>query len=248
MRREGFAEHLSHFEVLADRELMAGFPTVVRLHIRGVEAVLATLEGTGKVPYDARFAKAVVKAALHLLTQAPGVSYGFAEHDEISVLLSTKQPRDAKNLLVTLVAEGSAKLSLLLSTVVTLAAKIYEFPNPQLALEYFRWRQEQVRQRALDQYCAYVLSKTKGLGDGKAIGAMAEADKLETLRRGEIHFEGLPDWQCRGTGVYVNRANGASGHDNSQGSAQVSPRLVVDPHLPSADGYTDFLKRFFPTI
>jgi tRNA(His) guanylyltransferase len=248
MRREGFAEHLEHFEVLADRELMAGFPTVARLRVRDLDVLLAqSANGSGVVagaPYDPNFGKMMIKTASHLLAAGTGAVYVFAEREEISVLVAPapdddEEGRDARELLVRLVSEASAKLSLLAGTPATFEARLYEFPNPQLALEYFRWRQDQARSRALDRYCAYALAHKSGQHSrdtDKVLEGMAEDEKVEILRNSDIDFENLPAWQRRGAGVYVRKPNGTPDGE---------PRLVVDPELPAAEAYTDYLKRFF---
>ena len=243
MRREGFAEHLEHFEVLADRELMAGFPTVARLQVRDLEPLLGALDYSFAQPYDARFGKMMVKTASHLLAAGTGAIYAFAEAGEISALiapaLEEDEPRDARELLIRLVAEASAKLSLLLGGVAAFDGRLYELPNPQLALEYFRWRQEQARLRALDRYCGFVLAKGAAPGEGTlgVLADMAEDEKVEILRNSEIDFDGLPIWQRRGAGIYVRHPNGTPEPE--------AARLVVDPDLPVGEAYTEYLKRFF---
>src|SRR5262249_50168871 len=128
MRREGFAEHLEHFEVLADRELMAGFPTVARLRVRDLEMLLSqAANGGGRVvgaPYDPGFGKMMIKTASHLLAARTGAVYAFAEREEISTLVAAShddddEGRDARELLVRLVSEASAKLSLLAGSIAT---------------------------------------------------------------------------------------------------------------------------------
>src|SRR5262245_26292219 len=89
MRREGFAERLDHFEVLADRELMAGFPAVARLRVRDFDRLLPAVGEAGLAePFDVGLGKAMVKTASHLLTSGTAAAYAFAERDEISVLLA----------------------------------------------------------------------------------------------------------------------------------------------------------------
>src|SRR5262249_40031000 len=159
---------LEHFEVLADRELMAGFPAVARLCASSIDTILADSSSGFVKPYDVRFGKMMVKTASHQLVADTGSVYAFAETDEISTLLApvgdegaapngVGDGADARELLVKLATSASAKLSLLLGRMATFNARLYEFPNPQLALEYFRWRQEQARLRALDRYCGYAL-------------------------------------------------------------------------------------------
>jgi tRNA(His) 5'-end guanylyltransferase len=245
MRREGFAEHLEHFEVLADRELMPGFPAVARLRVRDLDALVAALaNGAVQSPYDPGFAKMMIKTASHLLVAGTGAVYAFAEREEISALVAPTtddddDARDARELLVRLVSECSAKLSLLSGAVATVEGRLYEFPNPQLALEYFRWRQDQAQKRALDRYCAYVLAHKSGQQKAEALkvlDGMAEDEKVEILRNSDIDFDRVPSWQRRGAGVFVRKPNGTGGEE---------PRLVVDPELPCADAYTEYLKRFF---
>src|SRR5262249_20602454 len=154
------------------------------------------------VPCDVRLGKMMVKAASFLLVSGIGAPYAYAEREELSVLVSptgsmleseehaslsetlaVDELRDARELLIRLVSEASSKLSLLAGVPVRLDGRLYEFPNTQIALEYFRWRQEQARLGALDRYCAYVLQKTGGSENDplKVLEGMAEDEKIEIL-------------------------------------------------------------------
>jgi tRNA(His) 5'-end guanylyltransferase len=257
MRREGFAEHLEHFEVLADRELMAGFPAVARLQVRALDSILTDAKCGFAQPYDVRFGKMMVKTASHLL-EGTGSRFAFAETDEISTLLASEHGDDgrqkagegaeARELLVRMAAQASAKLSLLLGAMATFDARLYQFPNPQLALEYFRWRQEQARLRALDRYCGYALPQgaTAETADTrKVLEGMAEDEKVEILRNSAIDFEGLPKWQRLGAGLYMSEPETIAPPPAESRPNGSDHRLFIDADLPSGEAYTDYLRRFF---
>jgi tRNA(His) 5'-end guanylyltransferase len=246
MRREGFAGQLEHFEVLADRELMPGYASVAQLRPQASPGGASSQNGAAQAA-DVAFAKMMVKAASHLLAARVGAVYAFAEREQIAVVLAggpqEGRGRDAKDALLRLVAEASAKMSLLAGVVVPFEGRLYEFPSRELAVQYFRWRQDQSRASALDRLCVFLLTKEGGaLPEARTrVDGMPEADKVELLRKGEIAFDALPAWQRRGIGVYLRDGDAEPA---AAGAGPAGPRLIVDPHLPTADAYSDYVKRF----
>ncbi len=229
MRKPGMAEHLRQFEVLGDRRLGADTRPLCRLHVRDLDGILRNPSYDLTLPYDVRFGKMMVKAVSHVLAlDGLGAIYGFAEFGEAS-LVARPGECSGRELLCRIVAEASAKLSLLLGAVVAYDAQLYEFPNQQLILQYFRWRQHEAVSEALDRYCEYVLQQS-GTGPLEVPGRLAGLavdDKVELLRQHDIDYRELPLWQRRGTGVIV-RPDGT--------------RLVVDTNLPEEEAYAAYLR------
>src|SRR5262245_22935957 len=148
MRRPTLAEKLGPFEVFSDRDLKVGHPIVARLLGRRFDQLLEN--GHYDRPYDVRFGKAMVKT-LSYVAATLGASFGFCERTELS-LYAIANGGDARRLLSRIAGEASGKLSLLLGEVATFEARLYEFPSAELALEYFRWRQEEAYVLSIDRY------------------------------------------------------------------------------------------------
>jgi tRNA(His) 5'-end guanylyltransferase len=234
------AEHLAQFEVPADRVLAPETWPLCRLSGHDLEVLLASPRHEFQQPFDPRFGKMMVKAASHVLS-LPDIDglYGFAEHGEVSLLVrKCTRERSARELLTRVVAEASAKLSVLLGAVGTFDAVLYELPKPQLVLDYLRWRQHQAVAQALDGYATHVLVRSGAdpAGVPKILDGLGLDEKLEILRQNDIDYAELPLWQRRGTGITV-RANGNGG----DGAA----RLVVDTNLPEEEAYASYLRPLF---
>src|SRR5438128_2094169 len=138
MRRPTLVDQLGPFEVFAGRELQAGKPLVARLVGRRFDLLF---ESAGyERPYDPRFGKAMVKTLSYLVTTL-GCSFGFAERADLS-LYAVANGGDARRLLSRIAGEAAARLSLYIGQVATFEARLYEFPEPEFALDYFRWRQQ----------------------------------------------------------------------------------------------------------
>jgi tRNA(His) 5'-end guanylyltransferase len=236
MRRHGTAEHVDQFEVLGDRALAAGSWPLIRLCGYEFSAILNKPEHRFRQPFDPRFGKMMVKTASFVLTQ-PDLdgAYGYAEHGELSLLLRRAgHERSAHDLLCRVVGCASSKLSLLLGDVATFDAHLYEFPQPQLVLGYFRWRQHAAIGHTLDGHCAHSLVRSGAdpVGVPKLLAGMGLDEKIEILANNEIDYAELPIWQRRGTGIIV-RADGAPGD---------AARLLVDTNLPEEEAYATYLR------
>ncbi len=234
MASHGTAEHVAQYEVLGDDRVIApGSWPMVRLVGAGFDAIFGKPEHAFRRPFDPRFGKMMVKTASFALTR-PDLdgAYGYAEHGELSLLFRrSDQPRPAHDLLCRVVGVASAKLSLLLGDVACFDAHLYEFPQPQLVLGYFRWRQHAAIAHTLDGHCAYALSKSGG-DPAKLLAGMGLDEKIEILHNNDIDYTDLPVWQRRGTGIIV-RVDGTPGD---------AARLLVDTNLPEEEAYATYLR------
>ena len=228
MARDDMGEQIKPFEVFPAQELSEGKPIVARLIGRRFDEVL---DGTFEKPFDMRFAKMMVKTLSHLCATL-GASYGYAERTEVS-LYAVSHGGEARRLLSRIAGEASAKLSLLMGQVATFEARLYEFDSVEAATEYFRWRMDETQSLAIDRWCTHIL--TANGADPNAVAQILEGlgneEKIELLKQNSVEFERFPDWQRRGTGVYVADDKGGA-------------RLVVDLHLPDTDAYLGYLQRF----
>jgi tRNA(His) 5'-end guanylyltransferase len=232
MRNPTLADQLAPFEVFPDRELLVGRPIVARVVGRRFEQLLEA--GAYDRPYDARFAKAMVKTLTHLAATL-GASFGFAEFTELS-LYAIANGGDARRLLSRIAGEASAKLSLLLGEVATFEARLYEFPETRLAHEYFAWRQAEAHARAVDRYSLHVLQQSGADQNAvpRILDGLGADEKIELMRQNALDFSSVPSWQRRGACVRIrSEGNGAGG----------AARMVVDLNLPSDAEFTEYLSQ-----
>jgi tRNA(His) 5'-end guanylyltransferase len=231
MRNPTLVEQLGAFEVFPDRELLVGRPIIARLVGRRFERLLES--GAYDRPYDARFAKAMVKTLTHLAATL-GASFGFAEFTELS-LYAIANGGDARRLLSRIAGEASGKLSLLIGEVATFEARLYEFPEGRLAHEYFAWRQGEAHTRAIDRYSLHVLQQSGADQNAvpRILDGLGQDEKIELMRQNSLEFATVPAWQRRGACVRI-RPDG-----NNGGAA----RLLVDLNLPFDAEFTDYLSQ-----
>jgi tRNA(His) guanylyltransferase len=213
-----------------------GHPIVARLVGRRFDQVLEM--GPYEKPYDARFAKAMVKTLSYVATTL-GASFGYCERAELS-LYALANGGDARRLLSRIAGEASGKLSLLLGEVATFEARLYEFPSNEVAQEYFRWRQDEATIASIDRYCTHVLSQSGA--DATAVPRILDGlgpdEKVELLRQNALDFTTVPSWQRHGAVVRIQPLE--------NGHAQPSGRLIVDLNLPGEDAWTEYLRQALP--
>jgi tRNA(His) 5'-end guanylyltransferase len=236
MRHPALPDQLAPFEVFHGRELSVGRPLVARLVGRRFDQLLD--ENSFERPYDPRFGKSMVKTLSYLMT-ALGASFGFVERTELS-LYAISAGGDGRRLLSRIAGEAAGKLSILIGHVATFDAHLYEFPDADLALEYFRWRQEDAHVTAIDRYCTHVLSASGAdqTAVPRILDGLGPDEKVELLRQNSLDFGTVPAWQRRGACVRLRMpSEGENGHSHTTG------RLLVDLNLPSDDEFGDYLRR-----
>jgi tRNA(His) 5'-end guanylyltransferase len=230
VNREALAERINPYEVLPAHQLEAGRPIVARLVGRRFDPLYDTAKL--EKPFDTRFGKMMLKTLSHLCATL-GAHYGYCERSEMS-LFAVSNGGEARRLVSRIGGEAAGKLSLLLGDVVTFETRLYEFPSPEEARAYFRWRREESQSNALDVYCNHVLIVNGA--DPQAVPMILEGldndEKVELLRQNSLDYAQVPSWQRLGAGVYVSHDNGSTG------------RLTVDLNLPDVDIYPDYLERF----
>jgi tRNA(His) 5'-end guanylyltransferase len=233
MRHPTLPDRLGPFEVFGGRELSVGKPLVARLSGRRFEQLLD--DGAYERPYDPRFGKAMVKALSYLVTTL-GASFGFADRTELA-LYAVSAGGDARRLMNRIGGEAAGKLSLLIGQVVTFDTHLYEFPDSDLALDFFRWRQDEAHLIAIDRYATHVLSSSGADQNAvpRILDGLGPDEKIELLRQNALDFTSVPAWQRRGACVRLKPEGGENGH--SQG------RLLVDLNLPGEDEFRDYLRK-----
>ena len=230
MRRATVADSPSPFEVFAGRELAVGRPLVARLQGRKFDGLIEQL-GFDR-PYDARLGKAMLKTLSYLVTTL-GCSFGFAERTDLS-LYAVSNGGDARRLMSRIAGEAAGKLSMLIGQVATFDVRLFEFNDGDDALEYFRWRQEEVEVTAIDRYCIHVLSQS-GADAGavpRILDGLGPDEKVELLRQNALDFGTVPAWQRHGACVRLRAAE-----DDGQG------HLLIDLNLPNQDEFGEYVRR-----
>jgi tRNA(His) 5'-end guanylyltransferase len=235
VRHPALPDQLGPFEVFSGRELSVGRPLVARLVGRRFDQLLE--DGSYDKPYDPRFGKAMVKTLSYLVTVL-GASFGYVERTELS-LYAISAGGDGRRLMSRIAGEAAGKLSLLIGHVATFDAHLYEFPDADLALEYFRWRQGDTHVTAIDRYCTHVLSASGA--DQSAVPRILDGlgpdEKVELLRQNALDFSTVPAWQRYGACVKLRPLDGAEGANGQ------SARLLVDLNLPFEEEFQNYLRR-----
>jgi tRNA(His) 5'-end guanylyltransferase len=134
-------------------------------------------------------------------------------------------------------------LSLLLGSVCTFETRLYQLQDVDLAIDYFRWRQEEARARAVHRYCAFALAQsgTEVQAAERILAGLGTDDRIELLRQNGVDFHGVPAWQQRGAAVALRPVEGG---EETNGDSR--SRLIVDLNLPlssvAEDGFGDYLR------
>lgn len=226
------------FELLDEDEPMRGFQRVARCSLRDLEALYRHEAFGFEQPFDVRFAKAVAKTLAYLVGSDPAALYGYAEHGEISLLLTPATDSDqesSRQIVTRMASHAGSQLSLILGDLAIFDVRLYQFPSPELARTYFQWRQRRQRSETLDRHVLHALTDSGQDEDtARSIQAdLGEDEKLEILAQHDLSFEDLPIWQRRGTGCYWR-----AGIDDEP------PTLTVDSTLPVGEMYAEYLSQF----
>jgi tRNA(His) 5'-end guanylyltransferase len=192
----------------------------------------------------------MVETVKHLMDCGFRIVYGYTQSDEISLLFHLQEgsfARKVRKYNSILAGEASAKFSLLLGDMACFDCRISQLPRPNDVVDYFRWRSEDAHRNALNAHCYWALRK-EGMSVQEATNhlvGMSVADKNELLFQHGIHFNELPNWQKRGTGVYWEAYEKQAWNPKTKEKVVATRRrLRVDYELPMRDEYSDFVRRF----
>lgn len=236
------------FETAVDPCVPPGLFVVARLDGRNFTR-LTKRDHPFEVPFDRRFHDNMRQTAEHLMGGCGlGVVYAFTQSDELSLLLAPGDPgfgRRLRKLHSVLAGEASAKFSLLLGAVAVFDCRVAQLPAVEHVVDYFRWRGEDAHRNALNAHCYWMLR-----GQGRAVGEATEAlsglsvaAKNELLFRGGVHFQHLPAWQRRGSGLYWETYD-RPGVNPVTGEQVVARRRRIrhELELPVKGAYSAFLR------
>ena len=207
----------SEFEAMGDRhkayesretmhKLMPGLPVLVRLDGRAFHTFT---RGMAR-PFDVRLSKALVETAKFLVNETHA-SVAYTQSDEISLaypnLGTTKQmlfDGRVQKLCSILAAMATAKFNQQVALTMPekahllplLDARVYQYPNLDLAAESFVWRESDATRNSLTMAAHSVYSH-------KALHKIGYAQKHEMLHAKGINWSDYPAMFKRGT--YVRR-------------------------------------------
>ena len=241
------------FETMNDLYVLPGIYMIARLDGRSFTRLTKEVHQF-EAPFDERFRDLMLDAVEHLMTCGFNVVYGYTESDEISLLFSLEEnsfSRKLRKLISILAGEASAKFSLGLGAMACFDCRISQLPTIDLAVDYFRWRNEDARRNALSARCYWWLRRD-GLSVEKATASLERvsvSEKNELLFQHGINFNDLPSWQKRGVGVYWEEYDKPS--ENPVTGEKVTARrrrLRRNLELPMGDAYSDFMRRFLTQV
>jgi tRNA(His) guanylyltransferase len=235
-------------ETLHDQHVLPGIRIVVRLDGRNFTRLTKTEWGL-EAPFDVRFRDAMLAATRHLMDCGFGVTYGYVQSDEISLLLHPDDAtfdRKVRKILSVLAGEASASFSLAMGRHAGFDARISQLPSDALVIDYFRWRHEDAHRNALNAHCYWLL---RGQGDSARsatarLSGLSIAEKNELLFQHGINFNDLPSWQKRGIGVYWETYEKAGRNPKTdKATSTLRRRLRAEMELALGEAYTDFLRK-----
>jgi tRNA(His) guanylyltransferase len=236
------------FETAADYCVLPGIYMVARLDGRSFTRLTKEV-CRFESPFDTRFRDLMVATTDAVMNCGFRVVFGFTESDEISLLMAADESlfgRKLRKYNSTLAAEASAQFSLLLGRVATFDCRISQLPGVELVVDYFRWRSEDAARNALNAYCYWTLRK---LGESERaataqLEGLSVAAKNELLFSRGINFNGVPQWQKRGVGLYWEEYE-KQGRNPLTGQSTLATRrrLKRDFELPMKEEYGDFVRQ-----
>jgi len=246
MKFDDLDKKMRVFETVHDVCALPGMFLVARIDGRNFTRLTKEL-CQFDAPFDIRFRDMMVETVKHLMTCGFNVIYGYMESDEISLLFHHEESafsRKHRKFNSVLAGEASAKFSLLLGRIAVFDCRLCELPNPSLVVDYFRWRNEDAFRNALNAHCYWQLRKS-GLHENAAtqkLEKMSVADKNELLFSFGINFNGLPNWQKRGVGLYWKEFDKPGVNPQTDENVIAKRREIkVDFDLPMKDEYDRFL-------
>ncbi|MCL2321242.1 MAG: guanylyltransferase [Oscillospiraceae bacterium] len=234
------------YETSLDLCVLPNMFIIMRLDGRGFTKLTKKIHKF-EVPFDIKFRDYMVETTKYLMECGFKVTYAYTESDEISLLLHIDEDgfnRKIRKLNSIFAGEASAKFSLLLSDIGCFDSRVCQFPNKELVVDYFRWRNQDAFRNSLNSYCYYTLRK-----NGESVNAatkfllgMSVADKNELLFQNGINFNDIPNWQKRGVGLYFEEYE-KKGFDKKLEieTTCMRKRIKIDYDLPMGDEYGNFI-------
>ena len=234
------------FETAHDHCVLPGIYIVVRLDGRGFTRLTKDVHKF-EAPFDERFRDLMTHTTTALMESGFRTVYGYAQSDEISLLLHRDESsfaRKERKLNSLLAGEASAAFSMRLGAVGVFDSRVCQLPDRELVRDYFRWRHEDAGRNALNSHC-YWIQRREGASVKDAtsrLRGMSVAAKNEFLFQRGINFNDIPAWQKRGVGVYWETVTKEAVNRKTGEPVTAERRaLRVDLELAKGDAYGEFV-------
>ncbi len=239
MKFEQLDRRMRVYETAHDHCVLPGMHMVARIDGRSFSQ-LTRVSQDFDAPYDTRLRDCMVATLSHLVTSAGfSVLFGYTQSDEMSLLFRKDESlfgRKLRKYLSVLAGEASAKFSLTLGAHGAFDARISQFPDEALVVDYFRWRHEDAQRNALNGH-SYWLLRRQGLDDHAAterLKGVSVAARNELLFAAGINFNDVPLWQKRGIGVlWEDETHEGKNPKTGESVLSTRRRAVVRDDLPT---------------
>jgi len=235
------------FETASDQCVLPEIYLVARLDGRGFTKLTKETCAV-EAPFDERFRDLMIASTEHLMSCGFNVIYGYAQSDEISLLMSFGERVFARKLRKynsILAAEASAAFSLKLGRIATMDCRVSQLPNRELVVDYFRWRAEDAARNALNAHCYWTLRKwgSSPREASRQLERLSIAAKETLLLRHGIDYATIPSWQKRGVGLYWDRVEKTAINSKTGSLVTVQRRLIRrEFELQVNERYSEFLR------
>ncbi len=234
------------FETAHDHCVLPGIYMVARIDGRGFTRLTKEVYSF-EAPFDERVRDYMVATVAHLMTCGFRVLFGYAQSDEMSLLLDPEEKAFSRKLRKynsILASEAGACFSLKLGGIASFDCRICQLPTVENVVDYFRWRQEDAHRNALNGHCYWLLRRQgqSAKAATQAMVGMSTVDKNEMLFQNGINFNDLPNWQKRGSGVYWELYQRVGINPITDETITTTrQRLKQDYDLPVRDKYASFI-------
>ena len=246
MKFKEFDATMRAYEEALDQKIPPGIWPVVRLDGRSFTKLTEDL--AMDKPFDVRFRDAMIATAKSILESGFRAIYAYVESDEISVLFSAKDPtfnRKMRKWLSSLAGQASATFTHTIGHPGVFDARICPFPNVEIILDYFSWRQSDSRRNSLNSYC-YWLMRQDNHNPRQATKKLEKAsleEKIMLLRSYGINHKEIPSWQRNGVAMAWTQVE-KEGFNPKKQQTVVVKRNAIETflELPTEQQYRDFVQ------
>lgn len=247
MKSEHIEALMRKNESLAEQYILPENFIIIRLDGKGFTKLTKEKLSLEK-PFDEKFSEVMTATTKHLFNIGFKVLYGYTQSDEISLLIHKDDDtfgRKVRKFNSVLAGEASAFFSLQFQEVCVFDCRTLAFPNQEMLLDYFCWRQEDAHRNSLSAYCYWTL-RNNGFNSAQAtekIEKLSQADKNELLFQYGINYNTLPSWQKRGIGIYNKEVSKAGFNPVTEEKVDcLRNELFVEKELMMRGDYRRFLK------
>ncbi|MDR1218395.1 MAG: hypothetical protein LBK73_02170 [Treponema sp.] len=236
------------YETSVDCCVLPGIYMVARIDGRNFTR-LTKEKGKFETPFDNKFRDLMVETTKHLMDCGFKVIYGYTESDEISLLFDLDIDvfgRKIRKYNSILAGEASAKFSLLFNDIGVFDCRICQLPNRKSVVDYFRWRNEDAHRNALNAHCYWMLRKENYNKKDAAsyIEHKTTFEKNELLFSYGLNFNGLPNWQKRGVGLYWATEEKVGYNPKDKVEVKVKRNVIrIEYNLPMREEYSNFIEK-----